>query len=172
VTLWNRPTRAGLTEVPPTPTNAESPHRRDDERPAPHRTTPGRTAPSAPRVLVLPMTLGQDDAILRAVASQLDGLVIAGFGAGHTPEQLVPVLAELAARIPVILGTRAGAGPVAGRTYGYPGSETDLLARGLISAGYLDPYKARILLQVLLHRGATMEQIRAVVARLGAAPLG
>jgi L-asparaginase len=121
----------------------------------------------AVRTVVLPMTLGQDDTLLGVVADRVDGLVVAGFGVGHVPEGVAGALAELAARIPVVLASRTGAGMVAAATYAFPGSESDLLARGLIRGGYLDPYKARILLQVLLAAGANDAAIRRAFAVTG-----
>jgi L-asparaginase len=113
------------------------------------------------------MTLGQDDTVLATVGAHVDGLVVAGFGVGHVPAEVVPVLTNLAARIPVILASRTGAGPVAASTYGFAGSESDLLGRGLIRAGYLDPYKARILLHLLLVARADPTEIRRAFADLG-----
>jgi L-asparaginase len=69
------------------------------------------------------------------------------------PAVMVEALASLAEKIPVVLASRTGGGETLRRTYGFPGSETDLLRRGLISAGPLDGLKARLLLMLLMLSG-------------------
>jgi len=54
-------------------------------------------------------------------------------------------------------------------TYGGAGSERDLLARGLVGAGFLDPLKARLLLQVLLASGADAAVVESAFAAFGMA---
>ncbi|MCD6022720.1 MAG: L-asparaginase/archaeal Glu-tRNAGln amidotransferase subunit, partial [Actinomycetia bacterium] len=75
---------------------------------------------------------------------------------------MAETLGSLASVMPVVLASRTGAGEILQRTYGFIGSEIDLLERGLIPAGYLDGLKARILLSLLLRRGVATDDIPAV----------
>ncbi len=117
--------------------------------------TPGTPLAS---VELVTLSLGTDDRLLRVVPDLgRDGLVVAAYGAGHVPARLVPVLAELAARMPVVFSSRTGAGELYRKTGDYPGSEQDLLANGLVSAVKLDPLKARLLLVLALTSGVPVE---------------
>lgn len=120
------------------------------------------------RVPLLTATLDDDPVVYEAVGGLADGLVLAGFGAGHVRTELADLVGGLAARLPVVLASRVGAGSVHTRTYGGPGSEVDLLAKGLVSAGHLNGLKARLLLIVLLAEGADRDRIAAVFAEHGA----
>jgi L-asparaginase len=63
-------------------------------------------------------------------------------------------LESLSSEMPVVLASRTGGGEVLRNTYGFTGSETDLLGRGLIGVGMLDGPKARLYLSLLLRSGA------------------
>lgn len=120
-----------------------------------------------PPVALLTAALGDSVALLgRLAETGYAGAVVAGFGAGHLPAKHVPEIAALARRMPVLLASRTGAGEVFRHTYGFPGSERDLLARGLLCAGALEPAKARVLLCLALAAGWTNDRIDRAVQRL------
>lgn len=121
------------------------------------------------RTGLITAALGDDPRLLEAAGEHLDGLVLAGFGAGHVPAEWAEPLEKLATRIPVLLATRTGRGPVLSRTYGFPGSESDLLARGVLSAGALAPAKAKVLLHTALATGLGTAQIRSLLENGAAA---
>jgi L-asparaginase len=112
------------------------------------------------RVALVTVGFDDDDALISAVPELgYAGLVLAAFGGGHVPSWLVPAIERVARRIPTILASRTAGGELLRHSYGYAGSETDLLARGLISAAALSATKARILLRLLLVAGVPREQV-------------
>ncbi|MBV4549280.1 asparaginase [Pseudomonas triticicola] len=104
-----------------------------------------------PKIALLEASLGADSMLLdKIVESGYDGLVIAGFGAGHVSAHWAEVIEGIARHIPVIIATRTGCGATAQATYGFAGSEIDLTRKGAVMAGFLCPRKARILLWLLV----------------------
>lgn len=96
---------------------------------------------------------GDDGRLVQAaVAAGYEGLVVAGLGGGHVASPVADALEQAARDIPVVLASRTGAGEVLRQTYSFVGSEMDLAARGLLSAGFLGAEKARLLLALLLSR--------------------
>jgi L-asparaginase len=115
------------------------------------------------RVAIVAASLGEGPDLVEVISeSGYAGLVVQALGAGHLPATWVGPLERLTARMPVVLATRVARGPVLESTYAFPGSETDLLARGLLSAGYLTPAKARVLLSFALGGGLDREHIESL----------
>lgn len=111
-------------------------------------------------VALLTVGLEDDGSLLAAVEhSGYAGLVLEAMGGGHVPAEMVDQVTSLATKMPMVLASRTGGGEVLSRTYGFPGSEMDLLDRGLFSAGPLDGLKARLLLTILLLSGAEHVEI-------------
>lgn len=107
------------------------------------------------------VAFGDDGRLLPEIeAKGYAGLVVEAMGGGHVPSVMAQTLEDLASKMPVVLASRTGGGEVLRATYGFVGSEIDLLERGLIYAGPLDGRKARLLLTLLLQSGAAKEEIK------------
>ena len=90
------------------------------------------------------------ESLLSARDPSVRGCILQAFGAGHVPETLTSSIGDLASKMPVVLCSRTGEGRIAERTYGYPGGEMDLLARGVLPGRRFTPAKARVALQLCL----------------------
>ncbi|TFW03171.1 asparaginase [Oxalobacteraceae bacterium OM1] len=113
-------------------------------------------------VALLTVPLGDDGRMLAALPGLgYRGVVIDAMGAGHLPAHFAEKVEQLAAVMPVVLSTRVASGPVFQRTYGFKGSEMDLIARGAIPGGYLNGGKACLLLRLLIANGLTGDALRA-----------
>jgi L-asparaginase len=129
-------------------------------RPTGRLHVPVPTSAPAARVAAWPVTFDSDDAMLGVIARLgYQGAVLLAFGGGHVPSWLVPSVVALAEDLPVVLASRTLAGETLSSTYGYPGSEIDLLGRGVVPAQGLDWTHSVVLLRVLLTAGVPREEI-------------
>ncbi|SDI32620.1 asparaginase [Nonomuraea jiangxiensis] len=125
------------------------------------RGAPTGVSVRVPPVALLKATLGDDFRLAERLPDLgYAGLVVEALGGGHLPSPAVEPLERLARRMPVVLASRTGGGELLRETYGFPGSERDLLSRGLTPAGFLDGPKARVLLSLLLSAGAGPAAVR------------
>lgn len=122
---------------------------------APHRADMSRFPSAASPASVPTVTIQFDQsADILEWATHSDtvrGVVIAAMGVGHVPIWCLESLSTLSSAKPVTYVSRTGAGSVFTGTYGFPGSERDLIERGLFPAGSLNAHKARILLAQCIH---------------------
>ena len=97
-------------------------------------------------VPVVAAAAGMDSRPIAALLDQgADALVLIALGGGHVPEAMLPGIdTALAAGVPVVVAVRPAAGGTLDGVYGFPGSETDLERRGVLMAGELSPWKARV----------------------------
>jgi L-asparaginase len=138
-------------------------------RPAGRRHLELGPADEPPRVGLLTFGAGDEGLLVGAIADAgYHGLVVEATGGGHTPNAPVDQLQALAREMPVVLASRTGAGEMLQRTYSFPGSEIDLIARGLIPSGAMTAAHARMLLRLLLAAQAQPAEVRSAFAALAA----
>lgn len=110
-----------------------------------------------PCVEIMWASLGGGDRLISALASDrdLNGLVLAGFGAGNVPPSWVPSIRNiLRRRIPVVITSRCFQSNVH-RTNDFEGSFEKLEEMGVMSGGRLNPFKARIRMALGIAAGLT-----------------
>lgn len=138
--------------------------------PATPRVAPLAVGAPPGEVVIVGTGIGDDGFGFRAVVDAgAAALVIDGVGAGHVSGVAADVVADLVGRVPVVVASRTRGGRTGTRTYAYPGSEVDLIGRGVIMAGRLNAGQARLLAWVLLSTGTPVDQWRQQFAARGGA---
>jgi L-asparaginase len=133
--------------------------------------TPERRLPrlawgeGAPVIPILEVGPAMEPAVLEQL-TRCDALVLALPGGGHIADTTPALLEAMAANIPVVFASRTGGGETLTTSYGYPGGEMDLIARGLIPSGWLDARRARVALAILLSNKASRDDIAAFFGSL------
>lgn len=89
-----------------------------------------------------------------------NGIVIAGFGAGHVSQDEMQIIKDYSSKKPVIVASRTYSGSTASNTYGFCGSEVDLINNNVQLAKWLNPRQTRLLLWSLLASGKTALDIK------------
>ena len=116
---------------------------------------------AVPPVALVPAVLGDDGRTLPGLAGLgYAGVVVEVAGGGSVPPSWAAPLGHLAGLVPVVYATGCESGATLLSTYGGPGAERDLRARGLLPAGVLDGPRARVLLSLLLAAGADRARLR------------
>lgn len=110
------------------------------------------------RVEIVTAYAGWTGETLAEALNRADGVVIAALGSGNLPAQLVELIA--AADKPIVIATRTDIGPIL-PIYGYEGGGKTLETAGAIPASFLNAFKARIKLIVLLSLGYDRDRIDA-----------
>lgn len=119
-------------------------------RPVPAR----RAVLTGLRVPIVAAWPGADAELVRAaVANGVDGLVVEALGSGNMGAEMGRGVADaLRQGVPVVVSTRVPQGSVR-LAYGGAGGGATLASLGAVSAGYLTPGQARILLATALAAG-------------------
>lgn len=108
-----------------------------------------------PAVPLLEATVDDDGSLLDWL--DVKGVVVAASGVGHVSGGMAEAISR--ARFPVVVASRTGAGTTFRDTYGFVGSESDLIGRGAVMAGWLCPRKARVLLRLALGSDSHVEDV-------------
>lgn len=118
-------------------------------------------------VALVTAAFADSGATLDGLERRVDAVVVEALGGGHLPATMLPGLDRLLEHVPVVLTSRTGRGGVLRETYDFPGSELDLLERGVVHGGRLDGPKARVLALLTLGRGDGRAELSAAFRQFG-----